>query len=367
MWSRPRHPRRVDDTERGKRPRSTPCSSRERPQQPNTASSRLRSSGLAGLDAPMLGGAGLRRRAAHTRGAGCTSSGSMRETDARPCHRQLVPGARSCSTPTRCSPRRPRCWPMTFPCGAPTPIVRRCCVQSIAAAGWSCFWVRAQRWGRGLVAGSPWGPSVSVADAVAQLAGRAPASPRGWQAPTPPCGLGVVSTSTISSEAVEAIDSWPRRSRAVVDAGRSPTVAASRWVSPGAPSRSRAGLRACPRSRSRWKTPSLVARVDFLVDGTRVVVEFDGKVKYGSGDPCVLWAEKRREDQLRGLGYVVVRITWADLERAGGRRRPVRAALATAAGRTTTQTSRRQKPSRWTPEGSGCPPEGSGRRERWVR
>ena len=56
-----------------------------------------------------------------------------------------------------------------------------------------------------------------------------------------------------------------------------------------------------------------VARVDFLVAGTRVVVEFDGKVKYGYGGADVLMAEKRREDRLRRLGYAVVRVTWADL------------------------------------------------------
>jgi very-short-patch-repair endonuclease len=73
-----------------------------------------------------------------------------------------------------------------------------------------------------------------------------------------------------------------------------------------------------------------VARVDFLVDGANVVVEFDGKVKYAAGDPAVLWDEKRREDRLRRLGYVVVRITWADLERPGAVAAAVRAALRAA-------------------------------------
>lgn len=59
-----------------------------------------------------------------------------------------------------------------------------------------------------------------------------------------------------------------------------------------------------------------VARVDFLFEDERVVVEFDGAVKYrGTGlDPSgVVIAEKLREDRLRELGYEVVRITWADL------------------------------------------------------
>jgi hypothetical protein len=58
-----------------------------------------------------------------------------------------------------------------------------------------------------------------------------------------------------------------------------------------------------------------VARVDFLVAG-RVVVEFDGAVKYsGAEGREALVAEKRREDELRALGYEVVRLVWADLSR----------------------------------------------------
>ncbi len=62
---------------------------------------------------------------------------------------------------------------------------------------------------------------------------------------------------------------------------------------------------------------ALVGRVDFLV-GNRVVVEFDGAVKYeGAEGRAALVAEKRREDRLRSLGYAVVRVTWADLDRPG--------------------------------------------------
>ena len=58
-----------------------------------------------------------------------------------------------------------------------------------------------------------------------------------------------------------------------------------------------------------------VGRVDFLV-GDRVVVEFDGLVKYeGVQGREALAAEKRREDRLRAAGYEVVRLTWADLNR----------------------------------------------------
>lgn len=58
-----------------------------------------------------------------------------------------------------------------------------------------------------------------------------------------------------------------------------------------------------------------VAKVDFLLEG-KVVVEFDGFKKYGGADGArALAAEKRREDRLRALGYRVVRLVWADLNR----------------------------------------------------
>jgi hypothetical protein len=81
--------------------------------------------------------------------------------------------------------------------------------------------------------------------------------------------------------------------------------------------RSRLVLRAlpgAPQVRSQYEIRDdrghLVARVDFLV-GDPVVVEFDGRVKYGMDGRRAeddLWAEKRREDELRALGYVVVRV-----------------------------------------------------------
>jgi very-short-patch-repair endonuclease len=43
------------------------------------------------------------------------------------------------------------------------------------------------------------------------------------------------------------------------------------------------------------------------------VGEFDGRVKYASGDPNVLYDEKRREDRLRDIGFEVVRFNWTDV------------------------------------------------------
>ena len=56
-----------------------------------------------------------------------------------------------------------------------------------------------------------------------------------------------------------------------------------------------------------------VARVDFLFEHERVVVEFDGQTKYGDGAVETVVAEKWREDRIRELGYIVVRVSWADL------------------------------------------------------
>ncbi|SER69288.1 hypothetical protein SAMN05216199_0902 [Pedococcus cremeus] len=77
-----------------------------------------------------------------------------------------------------------------------------------------------------------------------------------------------------------------------------------------------------------YDAAGFVGRVDFLV-GERVVVEFDGLVKYeGAGGREALAREKRREDRLRAAGYEVVRLTWADLRAPERVARPVRQAMA---------------------------------------
>lgn len=67
-------------------------------------------------------------------------------------------------------------------------------------------------------------------------------------------------------------------------------------------------------------------RVDFLITGSRVIVEFDGAVKYT--DKEALIAEKRREDELRRRGFVVVRLMWSDIHRPDHVRALIEAALA---------------------------------------
>ena len=70
-------------------------------------------------------------------------------------------------------------------------------------------------------------------------------------------------------------------------------------------------------------------RADFRISGTRVLVEFDGAVKYD--DRRALFEEKQREDALRRAGWVVVRIVWADLADPDRVRHRIAAALSLAA------------------------------------
>lgn len=68
---------------------------------------------------------------------------------------------------------------------------------------------------------------------------------------------------------------------------------------------------------------------DFRILGTRVLVEFDGQVKYA--DRRALFNEKRREDALRRAGWVVVRFVWSELDDVELIRSRVAAAVRAAA------------------------------------
>lgn len=96
------------------------------------------------------------------------------------------------------------------------------------------------------------------------------------------------------------------------------------------------GVRATPQVTIR--DGGFVAIVDFLLDSELVVVEFDGLVKYGREQPTgrmpagrdALVAEKRREDRLRELGYVVIRVIWSELDDLAALAKRIRAAIALA-------------------------------------
>ncbi|MGB3762595.1 MAG: type IV toxin-antitoxin system AbiEi family antitoxin domain-containing protein [Ornithinimicrobium sp.] len=76
-----------------------------------------------------------------------------------------------------------------------------------------------------------------------------------------------------------------------------------------------AGLAVIPQFTVRDAGGCFVARVDFLLPELNLVVEFDGATKYAdvATGPEALFAEKRREDDIRRLGYGVVRVIWSDL------------------------------------------------------
>lgn len=57
------------------------------------------------------------------------------------------------------------------------------------------------------------------------------------------------------------------------------------------------------------------ARLDMLLEGTTLVLEFDGRVKYEDHVQVtrVVQAEKERQARLEALGFTVLRVTWAQL------------------------------------------------------
>lgn len=95
-----------------------------------------------------------------------------------------------------------------------------------------------------------------------------------------------------------------------------------------------AGLPApVPQLEIRNAHGRLVARVDFAWPELKVVVEFDGRVKYdellqpGQTMLDVVRAEKRRDRELAALGWTVIRIGWDDLATPGPVMERIRQAL----------------------------------------
>jgi len=94
------------------------------------------------------------------------------------------------------------------------------------------------------------------------------------------------------------------------------------------------GFRLTPQVEIRDRQGALVGRVDFLLKGERIVVEFDGLMKYADANGReALAAEKSREDRIRALGYEFVRLTWADLARPAMVERLIRLAQSRARAR----------------------------------
>lgn len=94
------------------------------------------------------------------------------------------------------------------------------------------------------------------------------------------------------------------------------------------------GFRPTPQCEVRDRQGRLVGRVDFLLEQERIIVEFDGLMKYaGLNGREALAAEKSREDRLRALGYEFVRLTWTDLSHPATVERLIRLAIARASAR----------------------------------
>lgn len=138
---------------------------------------------------------------------------------------------------------------------------------------------------------------------------------------------------------VEELGQWPGACAAKAAA----SVADGRAESPGE-SRTRLLVAECglpaPRLQAVVTDGDFAARVDMLIDEYSLIIEFDGRAKYGRGrdgvdarvsDGDLVWAEKLREDRLRELGFEVVRLVWADLE--GPRRALAKRRLLDAAAR----------------------------------
>jgi very-short-patch-repair endonuclease len=116
---------------------------------------------------------------------------------------------------------------------------------------------------------------------------------------------------------VAFVRGWPRSSRARTVLAHADGTSESVGESRLRFGLAMVGIELIPQVRITNEHGAIVARVDFTVAGTNVVVEFDGLVKYREGGPQALVAEKRREDELRRLGYVVVRVIWSELDRPG--------------------------------------------------
>jgi len=273
-----------------------------------------------GLSAPMLVAlvkAGVLRHP----GRGLYAVGALVEPDPQAWHRQLCAGALLLypdAVLAGVSAVLAHGIPVWgAPLGAPSilrPVSR--------AGGMSAFWVR-PTWG--VVVSTPWGPASDPATALVQHAVDH-GIVTGVVSADAALREGIVTLEQMTAQ-LSAVATWPHSSRAasmlrLVD-GRRESVGETRC----GVTLAMAGIAVTPQVTITDARGNFVARVDFLVDGSMVVVEFDGKVKYASGDPEVLWHEKRREDRLRALGYVVVRVTWAQLERPGAVVAAVRSAV----------------------------------------
>ncbi len=189
-----------------------------------------------------------------------------------------------------------------------------------------CFHMRPNRSGSSPQLSSHIGPTLGVADALVQFA-IDQSIESAVVSMDDALHRTLVTTGDLEA-ALAAVMAWPgshrARSAVALADGRRESAAESRC----GVALSLGDVEVIPQVVIRDRRGRIIGRVDFLVAGTNVILEVDGKVKYASGDPEVLWLEKQREDALRAAGYVVVRIVWADFLRPGGVLAKVRRAKA---------------------------------------
>lgn len=122
--------------------------------------------------------------------------------------------------------------------------------------------------------------------------------------------------STSTAELIAACEDYGTR-RGVTIARRVASMADARIESPGESLfrllALQAGIRLTPQVTIHDEHGGWVARVDFVIEGSSVVVEFDGLGKYRTERD--LREEKLRQNALERLGYTVVRVLNRDLER----------------------------------------------------
>lgn len=176
---------------------------------------------------------------------------------------------------------------------------------------------------------TPWGPGTDVATALVQMTLDHGVTP-GVASIDAALQRGATTREALDA-AYELVRRWPLSSR---------VRCALEWSDGDSESLGESVTRVILRAAG-WQVVSqvpiadrhgeLIARVDLAIKGTKVLIEFDGKVKYADGGADALFREKKREDRLRALGYVIVRVTWADLFHSHRIVAAVTAALAVAA------------------------------------
>ena len=264
----------------------------------------------AGMPAPMLV-ALVKSGVLRHPGRGLYAVEALAQTDPEKWHRQLCSGAfllypdAVLAGTTAVLAHGIPVW------GAPldVPAITRPIKRS---GGVGAFWVRPARGG---VVDSDWGRATAPAEALVQHAIDRGIIP-GVVSSDSALRAGTVTDAELAEYRGEGAERDPMPAIGIhaLLRRRSPRI------SGGVAVRGRdghGGHRGDPTGADRRRGRRARGPVDFLVTGTNVIVEFDGKVEYASGGPERAVEGEAARGPPASVGYVVVRLTWADLERPG--------------------------------------------------